>query len=323
MIKNNNVKEISDMYKGLGIHHVGIGVKKLDEMKLFYRDILGFNNTLIEFGDSPQEMMQAVVRTKPVAFAMVMFNQDPDGVLIELVQMSNPVPRAIRKDFRYGDIGVSKITMVVQDVNNIYEELKDKIKFCSKPKSAVIPGWRDYRFVYCKDPGGNLIEFISGANSQIKNKFCDFRCVGISVTNLARSIDFYQNYLGFDKVVIQTHDRFSGLVDEISGSTKTEVKSCVLANSRGGGMVELFEVTRPRGRSIPFGTIWGDFGYLQTCLYCENIAEITHSYIREVIEPLSDFVVNEDASFIYMKDPDGIPVELLLLHNGSPENKTE
>lgn len=304
------------MYKGLGVHHVGIGVEKLDEVKQFYRDILGFNNTFIEFGDSPQEMMQSVVGNRPVAFAMVMFNQDPDGVLAEIVQMSSPVPRAIRRDFRYGDIGVAKVTMFVRDVDTAYEELKDRVKFCSEPKSAAIPGWGDYRFVYCKDPGGNLIEFTFGGNRQVKNEFCDFRSVGISVTDLARSIDFYRNRLGFDTVVIRTHDRFSGLVDEVSGSVKTEVRSCVLANSRGGGMVELFEVTRPRGRSIPFGTVWGDFGYLQTCLYCENIAEIVPAYLVQGIEPVSDFVVNQDASFIYLKDPDGIPVELLLTHNG-------
>ena len=304
------------MYKGSGVHHVGIGVEKLDEMKPFYRNILGFNNTFIEFGDSPQEMMETVVKTRPVHFSMVMFNQEPDGVLVELVQMSKPVPRAIRRDFRYGDIGVAKITMVVKDVHNAYEELKDKVKFCSAPKSAVIPGRGDYHFVYCKDPGGNLIEFISGADLQPKNKFCEFRSVGISVTDLARSMDFYRNRLGFDTVVIETHEKFSGLVDEISGSEGTQVRSCVLANSRGGGMVELFEVTAPRGRSIPFGTVWGDFGYLQTCLVCENIAEIVPAYLSQGIEHVSDFVVNDDASFIYLKDPDGIPVELLLIHNG-------
>ena len=139
------------MYRGLGVHHVGIGVEKLDEMKLFYRDVLGFNNTLIEFGDSPQEMMETVVKTRPVHFSMVMFSQEPDGVLVELVQMSSPVPRAIRRDFRYGDIGAAKITMAVEDVHSAYEELKGKVNFCSAPKLAVIPGRGDYRFVYCKD----------------------------------------------------------------------------------------------------------------------------------------------------------------------------
>ncbi len=301
------------MYKGLGVHHVAIGVKNLGEMKTFYHDILGFNTIFIEFDDSPQEMMEGVIRTKPVHFAMVMFSQEPGGILIELAQMSNPVPRDIRKDFRYGDIGVSKIVMAVPDIDKFYETSKDRIKFCSKPKLALIPDYGDYHFVYSKDPEENMIEFVSGTDLQTTNKFGNFRWVGISVMDLESSIEFYQKYLGFDSIYIKTHDSFTGLVDEVSGGNQTEVRSCVLANSKGGGMIELFEVVKPRGRSIPILTKWGDFGYLQACLQCENITDLVSAYNKNGIEFLSELVVNDDASFIYLKDPDGIPLEFLFL----------
>jgi catechol 2,3-dioxygenase-like lactoylglutathione lyase family enzyme len=308
------------MYKGSGVHHVGIGVRSLETMKSFYQDVLEFNKVFDEFAETEHEAMHGVFRMPSVVFKGIMFNQEAGGVFVELIQMTNPVPRAIRKDFRYGDIGVAKITIAVSDVERLYRELKGRLDFCSKPKLAAIPGWGDYRFLYCRDPEGNLIEFISGVNVQVRNRFGGTHWIGVSVTDLQRSKSFYQKYLGFDIVVINNHESFSGLVDEVSGGNQTQVRSCVLANSKGGGMLELFEVLKPRGRSIPFATNWGDFGYLQVCLYCDNIHELADYFEKEGMEFLSglqliDAGIPEHAgSFMYIKDPDGIPVEFMALH---------
>jgi len=86
-------------------------------------------------------------------------------------------------------------------------------------------------------------------------------------------------------------------------------------------MVELFEVVNPRGRSIPFGVNFGDFGYLQTCFYHSDIRGIAASCKEAGIEFLTDLKVMDDGipehagSFIYIRDPDGIPLEFLCLHS--------
>lgn len=81
--------------------------------------------------------------------------------MLELVHLKKPEPRPIRKDFKFGDIGVSKITITVSNVQKIYQELKNRVNFCTLPKKVPIIGWGDYQFIYCKDPEGNLIEFCS------------------------------------------------------------------------------------------------------------------------------------------------------------------
>jgi hypothetical protein len=91
-----------------------------------------------------------------------------------------------------------------------------------------------------------------------------------------------------------------------------------MASSKAEGMVELFEVLEPRGRSIPFGIRWGDFGYLQVCLngkQGDDIFEIAASFEKEGMEFLSGPQLMHDerqGAFFYMKDPDGIPVEFLV-----------
>ena len=232
--------------------------------------------------------------------------------------MVDPPSRPIRKGWRYGDIGVSKISITVPDVDATYNELKGKVNWCFEPKSAPIPGLGDYRFVCCKDPEGNLVELISAPQFPVRQRFGGIAWLGVSVTSLDRSVAFYQKYLGFDKVIIGEHDRFSGLVDEIAGGSGSRLRSCLLANSEAEGMVELFEVSRPRGRSIPFAARWGDYGYLQLCLngrQGDDIKEIASYFEKEGLEFMCEPQLMHDekeGAFFYMKDPDGIPVEFLV-----------
>jgi catechol 2,3-dioxygenase-like lactoylglutathione lyase family enzyme len=310
------------------VHHVAMGVQDLEAMRSFYGDTLGFSNVFMEIEKADHTFMREVLRAPHVIFSGVMFRQEAGGIALLLVRMVQPVPRAIRKDFRYGDIGVAKITIAVSDIERLYGELGDKVNFCSEPKEAVIPGWGDYHFVYCKDPEGNLLEFVSAPTLAVPGTFGGIRWVGIGVTDLERSLQFYQKYMGLDTRIIGIHETFSGLVDEVADGKGVQVRSCLLGNSKGGGMVELFEVAGPRGRSIPFGVSFGDFGYLQTCIYCSDmdrtVASCRNAGIGFLSEPrlMDDGIPEHTGSFVYVKDRDGIPVEFLVLHHQDQEQSS-
>jgi catechol 2,3-dioxygenase-like lactoylglutathione lyase family enzyme len=305
------------MHKGYGVHHIAVGVKDLANMRSFYRDVLGFTNIFVDFPEAAYPALGEITRSANPVYAAVLFSQPAGGIILELTQMINPTPRPIRKDFRYGDIGLGKMTIRVSNLEGLYGDLAGEVNFCSKPKSISVPNFGNYRFVYCRDPEGNLIEFASWGDVERKEKFGGLSWVGISVTDLVRSREFYQRYLGFDRVFMETREGFSGLVDEVSGAKDTEVRSCVLACSGAEGMVELFEVSHPRGRSIPFAVRWGDYGYLQVCLNGKqgvDIFEIAAYFEREGMEFVCGPQLMGDereGAFFYMKDPDGIPVEFL------------
>jgi catechol 2,3-dioxygenase-like lactoylglutathione lyase family enzyme len=307
------------MGKTSGVHHVAMGVKNLEPMKSFYRDLMGFTEIFAEFDESEQEIMREVTRSSRAVFSGAILQQKAGGILLELIHMSEPVPRPIRKDFRYGDIGVAKIVLAVYDVRAVYEELKGKVNFCSQPKVMFVPGWGDYPFVYCRDPEGNLVEIVS-ANTAGEGVFAGACAVGISITDLERSVSFYQNHLGFNIVIMDIHESFSGLVDEVSAAAGTRVRSCLLsANAKGEAMIELFEVLKPRGRSIPFSANWGDFGYLQVAFSCDNIhgmtSEIEAAGMSLLCHPkvMDGGIPDHPGEFVYARDPDGIPVEFLFL----------
>jgi catechol 2,3-dioxygenase-like lactoylglutathione lyase family enzyme len=120
---------------------------------------------------------------------------------------------------------------------------------------------------------------------------------------------------------VENHLAFSGLVDEVSGGTGTEVRSCLLAAGSTNGMIELIEVIKPRGRSIPFGAQWGDFGYLQVCLSGVNVHDMAAYCEAEGLEILTPAQAIGDpehgGAFMYLRDPDGIPVEYAVFFQGT------
>ncbi len=308
------------MDKILGIDHVGIGVKNMDGMKKFYQDVLEFTEIFGEMPIDDHEPIHELVRTTPAVHSAIQMNQKCGGIFVDLFCHIYPKPRPIRKDFRYGDIGVSKVTIAVDNLQRFFEEYRGRLDFCSQIHRVDVPELGNYGFIYARDPEGNLIEFTDGEKLSIQNKFGGARRVGIGVTDLDRSKEFYQKYLGFDETIVNIHENYSGHVDEISKGNQTQIRSCILGNSRGNGMVELFEAIKPRGRSIPFCTNWGDYGYLQLCLLSENIREVEQYFINEDLEFMlkpqmisTDDPKNTGLAFLYIRDPDGIPVEVMTL----------
>jgi catechol 2,3-dioxygenase-like lactoylglutathione lyase family enzyme len=305
------------MYKGYGVHHNAIGVKDLKIMRPFYQETLEFNRIFVDFPQAEYPALHEVVRAPHPVYIAPLLYQEAGGIIVELTQMVDPPGRPIRQEYKYGDIGQAKTAIPVADLDKLYQDPKGKVNFCSGLKSVKIPGWGSYRFVYARDPEGNLIEFVSSEKLPVKGRFGGVQWVGVSVTDLERSMAFYQKYGGFDQTFIPTHESFSGQVDEISGGKGTRVRSCVLASSQGGGMVELFEVSQPRGRSIPFAARWGDYGYLQVCLngkQGEDIFKIAAYFEKEGIEFASGPQLMHDekeGAFFYMKDPDGVMIEFL------------
>jgi catechol 2,3-dioxygenase-like lactoylglutathione lyase family enzyme len=304
----------------IGIDHVGIGVKDMDVMKKFYQSTLEFTEIFGEMPEGDHEPIHELLRTSPTIHSAIQMNQKGGGISVDLFNHIVPKPRPIRKDFRYGDIGVSKATIAVNNLDRFYQRYTGRLNFCSRIHQIEIPEWGNYAFVYARDPEGNLIEFTDGEKLTIKNTFGGVRWIGISVTDLERSVDFYKKHLGFDTTIVNIHENFSGSVDEISKSNQAKIRSCILGNSRGMGMVELFEAIKPRGRSIPFCTNWGDYGYLQLCLLGNDIRDVEQYFLSEDLEIIlkpqmisSDDPKNTGLAFLYIRDPDGVPVEVMVL----------
>jgi catechol 2,3-dioxygenase-like lactoylglutathione lyase family enzyme len=300
----------------LGVDHAGVGVRDAARMRSFYQDCFGFGTVLGEMPEEDHEAIHGLVRSSRAVHSALLLGHEAGGLTLGLFHAIEPVPRPLRTNPRYGDIGVAKLTFSVPDLTAFCQEKGDLLSLFSSPKSIALEGGGEYRFVYGKDPEGNLVEIVSDSSGASSGDSV-LRSIGIAVSDLERSLAFYRDVLGFEKIIMAPHESFSGLVDEVTGETGTTVRSCLCASGRGRGMLELFEVTKPRGRSIPFGAQWGDFGYLQVCLYASDrqalIAQVEAAEL-DMLLPLRGVEDPENpALFMYMRDPDGILVEVMVV----------
>ena len=142
----------------LGLDHVGLGVRDMERMRSFYEDAFAFDRVLAEMPEEDHVAIHGLLRTPRAVHSAMLLGQERSGPSLALFRATDPVPRPIRKDPRYGDIGVAKLTFAVPDLTAFCRRWGALVGLCSSPKSLAMEGRDGYSFVYGRDPEGNLIE---------------------------------------------------------------------------------------------------------------------------------------------------------------------
>lgn len=123
------------------IQHVGLTVSNLDEALRFFRDLLGLEVT--EPRETSGERPETLLGFKDASLRLALV-KIPDGNTIEVIEYFNP--RGTKQDLRTCNPGVPHISLVVDDIEKMYEELSAKgVKFVNPPywkgTSVAGAGW--------------------------------------------------------------------------------------------------------------------------------------------------------------------------------------
>ena len=123
----------------INVDHILLVVKDLESVINFYRH-LGF--THLETVNRPNDIVGVIKK---------------DNLMIELMQL--PVGEETYRDPRKNsDIGFRHIGFRVEDMEEVYESLKDKIQFDGPPVISAGRGAR--KLLFFKDPDGVELHFI-------------------------------------------------------------------------------------------------------------------------------------------------------------------
>lgn len=133
---------------------------------------------------------------------------------------------------------------------------------------------------------------------------------GLTVSNLDRSLAFYRDVLGLELVMQQ--EKKGGYLAGITGYPDVHVRMAHLATPD-GRRLELFEYVEPRGRERPVEP--RDVGITHVCLVVDDVHEAYARVRAAGAEPFSEPVLvdtgaNTGAWGLYVRDPDGIVLEL-------------
>lgn len=136
---------------------------------------------------------------------------------------------------------------------------------------------------------------------------------GYTVADLDRSLAFYRDLLGLETVAAQ--EKEGGYLAAIVGHPDAHVRMAHLRVPGDGHVVELFEYLAPAGR--PPGPLDpADVGTSHLCFVVDDLPALydrlraagVDSFVSPPVEV--DTGINRGGFALYLRDPDGIPVEL-------------
>lgn len=151
-----------------GVRHVAIGVKDMEGARTFYRDVLGFGDTLSEFKGRIPELDDV---TNGREMEMVVLGQQAEGespfagvlerAIIKLVHTPDYKGKNIYEGRRWGDIGLMEMAFDVRDLAGTVSGLIARGAELYHPPTRVDMGSGTIgSFAYIKDPEGNVVEMV-------------------------------------------------------------------------------------------------------------------------------------------------------------------
>jgi catechol 2,3-dioxygenase-like lactoylglutathione lyase family enzyme len=135
--------------------------------------------------------------------------------------------------------------------------------------------------------------------------------VGLTVTDLERSIKFYTEILECTVVVEQ--EKEGGYLAAIVGYPDAHVKMAHLQPTGSSSRIELFEYCTPR--SAPRDLEPRNVGNAHICFVVNDLAALYERLVSRGVTTLSppvevDTGVNKGGAALYLRDPDGITLEI-------------
>jgi lactoylglutathione lyase len=136
---------------------------------------------------------------------------------------------------------------------------------------------------------------------------------GYTVDDLDRSLAFYRDLLGME--VVAQQEKEGGYLAAIVGYPDAHVRMAHLRLAGGGHVLELFEYLAPTGRAAaPLRP--RDVGTPHLCFAVDDVRAVYERLLAAGVDtffsaPVEvDTGVNRGGRALYLRDPDGIPVEL-------------
>jgi catechol 2,3-dioxygenase-like lactoylglutathione lyase family enzyme len=149
--------------------HVGLTVPDIDRAIAWYRDVLGFDVlvgpvTVTADGTHGGRCAAEVFGSRFGAMRQAHLVAG-NGVGLELFEFAEP-PTGTPAGFRYWDVGLFHLCVRDPDVDGLADRIAATGGRRRTATHASFPG-EPYRWCYCEDPFGNVVEVYSHSHEQV------------------------------------------------------------------------------------------------------------------------------------------------------------
>jgi catechol 2,3-dioxygenase-like lactoylglutathione lyase family enzyme len=306
--------------------HFAIHVSNLERSLEFYADRLGLE-VLTEFVEEGETTRDAVGYPEAV-LNLAMLRLPGTRALMEVIEYRKPAGTPV--DPEPANPGTCHICFYVDDLVAAWADLEAAgIEPVSEGVIDVPEGpMKGGKTIYCKDPDGIRIQFRE-ANTTLESTPRDpaqrghtapaneFSHLGVHVRNLERSLEFYRDQLGLEVVAEQLiqADYLRQVVDHPEADINMATLRLPGSLSGTQSYLEVSEYQNVSG--TPIDTEHANPGTCHMAFYVDDL-DTTWAKLKAFgSEMVSTRVVElrdgplAGGKVIYIKDPDGIRVELL------------
>lgn len=308
------------------LQHVGQGVRDVDTTYEFYKRNFGYKVKLNDITVASKEL-EAVLGSVETMRMMMAANVKGGGIIELIEHKSKPITSLPEVDL-YGHCGILEIGYEVLNIEKVVSDFQSRgIAMLTPIQEIDLGGGRRWRTAFLKDPDGLPLQLTEdlkpGASAPTKAAVHGSSHVSIGVTDLERSISFYQSVLEFDRLVC----KFEGIIPETDPSgTDFQTRNMAilersadatgpLAGLLSRGAVKLIEVPA-EARHLYEGRLWGDVGCMEFCLDVSDllatVAIMKEKDVDIYLPPMEMSMGTGCKGFLaYIRDPDGTTVEFV------------
>jgi catechol 2,3-dioxygenase-like lactoylglutathione lyase family enzyme len=305
-----------------GIQQIGIGVANVHKAFNWYNKHLGIDIPVFEEAAEAGLMLPYTGGEKQQRHAILAMNIKGGGGF-EIWQYTSRTPQAAAFEIQAGDLGIFCTRIKTDNVEASFNFLK-KEGVTIKGGISNDPAGRAHFFI--EDPFGNLFEISSDDewfSDGIKHTGGVAGAI-IGVSDIEKSIHFYSEILGYDKILYKgeaVYDDFSFLK---GGSEKiqrvilthSEARKGPFSGLLGNSSIELIKVVDRTAKKMFENRFWGDLGFIHLCFDVRNMADLKsfcgakgHAF---TVDGGEGFEMGEASGhFAYIEDPDGTLIEFV------------
>jgi catechol 2,3-dioxygenase-like lactoylglutathione lyase family enzyme len=305
----------------LGIQQIGIGIPDVQEAWTFYRKTFGFDVPIFQ-ESAEAKLMTPYTGGEVHSRSAVLAVNLQGGAGLEIWQFTSRKPEPPRFQVQCGDLGVFVAKIKSKNVQESHAALK------SNPGvSRLFQDPSGKAHFYVTDPWGFWFQVVEGKEwfKNEKGYHCGGVCgASLGVHDMERSIKFYGELLGFDKIEYDKTGSFDDLAHLPGGRekyrrvllTRKQENTGTFTKLLGSGQIELFQAIDRKPAKIFENRYWGDQGFIHLCFDVYNMKELEKSFASKghpfTVDSDSKFDMGEAAGhFSYIEDPDGTLVEFV------------
>lgn len=306
--------------------HVGMGVWDVEKTFSFYKNFFGFKVKLNDITAALKELEPVLGKVETMRILMAVNVRG--GGIVEFIEYKSTPIQALPDDFGYGYHGILEIGIRVKSIEIVIENLKSRgVQFLTPLHVLDLGNGLQWRYAYLQDPDGLRIQLVEEVKAdefrQEKPEIHGVLHVGIGVSDMARSISFYKDILGYDRTLFS----FNGHMPEMDLVTgqPIEMKMVILERSQpvtgpittlDSGIIKLFEVPGNKGKHVFEGRRWGDVGCMELSMDVSDLRETVEALKARNVDiylPAVDINMGSGSKgkVAYIRDPDGTTIEFV------------